>query len=84
MALYLGYCCTNHDYVHQSCKKDALGLARKRAGKLLEEEEAVLAVVKEIAQGAIDAAKELKRRKKINRQGIWRTATLAPEKQIEN
>ena len=37
-------------------KKDALGFATKRAEKLLEEEEAVLVMVKETAEGARDAA----------------------------
>ena len=37
-------------------KKDALGFATKRAEKLLEEEEAVLVMVKDTAEGARDAA----------------------------
>ena len=43
----------------RAVKKDTLGLATKRAGKLQEEEEAVLVVVKETAEGAGDAAEEL-------------------------
>ena len=68
----------------RAVKKDTLGLATKRAEKLREEEEAVLVVVKETAEGARDAAEELKRRISINRQGSRRTATLEPKRQMEN
>ena len=64
----------------RAVKKDTLGLATKRAEKLLEEEEAVLVSVKETAEGARDTAEELKRRISINRQGSCRTATLEPER----
>ena len=67
----------------RAVKKDALGFATKRTEKLLEEEEAVLVVVKETAEGARDAAEELKRRKSINRQGSCRTTALEPERKIE-
>ena len=40
----------------------------------------MLSVVRETAEGAEDAAEELKRRKSINRQGSCRTATLEPER----
>ena len=39
----------------RAAKKDARGFATKRAEKLLEEEEAVLVMVKETAVGARDA-----------------------------
>ena len=38
----------------------------------------MLVVVKDTAEGARDAAEELKRRKSINRQGSCRTAALDP------
>ena len=68
----------------RAVKKDTLGLTTKRAEKLLEEEGAVLVVVKETAEEARDAAEELKRRKSINRHGSCRTAPLEPEKNIAN
>ena len=46
--------------------------------------EAVIVMLKETAEGARDAAEELKRRKLINRQGSCGTATLESERQIEN
>ena len=46
----------------RAVKKDTLGLATKWAEKLREEEEAVLVVVKETAEGARDTDEELERR----------------------
>ena len=64
-------------------KQDALGLAKKRAEKLLEEK-AVQFLRIETKEGARDAAEELKRRKTIDHQGSCTTAMKELDRQTKN
>ena len=64
-------------------KKDALGLATKRAEKLLEEK-AVQFLRKETEEAARDTAEELKRRKPIDHQWSFTTAMKELLRQRKN
>ena len=66
----------------RAVKKDALGLATKRAEKLLEE--AVHFLRKETEEGARETAEELKRRKPIDHQWSFTTAMKELHRQRKN
>ena len=67
----------------RAVKKDALGLATKRAEKLLEEK-AVQILGKETEEVARDTAEELKRRNPIDHQWSFTTAMKALHRQRKN